>query len=156
MSKLYADLVERVQMVIAPFVAKADLDIELYNAAGGKSTAIVKFGKGTEGPPGRVHGGAIFTVADFLLAYHTNHNQGCLCFTAHQDIDYRGAVNLGETVRFDAWIDKVDDRGKMRKLTVRFEGKVEGQSKVCAEGTGLWIAKVGQAPGTKVISTSRL
>eukprot|EP01065_Artemidia_motanka_P017364 TRINITY_DN20834_c0_g1_i1.p2 TRINITY_DN20834_c0_g1~~TRINITY_DN20834_c0_g1_i1.p2 ORF type:complete len:162 (+),score=61.87 TRINITY_DN20834_c0_g1_i1:73-558(+) len=112
----------------------------LYDEKAGRGAAVARFGNDTEGPPDVVHGGALFSVADHLLAFLTNETQKCRTFTANQGVNYRNPAPLGAVVVFEAWVEKVEERPRMRKLSVAFTSALES-GKTCVEGTGLWIAK---------------
>jgi Thioesterase superfamily len=95
--------------------------------------ACVWFGRGSEGPPDTVHGGAIAAVLDEAMGAACWLNQHPVV-AARITINYRHMVPLGFSGWVEAWIDHIDRR--KISLTSRL---ADAAGKVFAEGEGLFI-----------------
>eukprot|EP01062_Namystynia_karyoxenos_P074692 TRINITY_DN7163_c0_g1_i1.p2 TRINITY_DN7163_c0_g1~~TRINITY_DN7163_c0_g1_i1.p2 ORF type:complete len:225 (+),score=73.10 TRINITY_DN7163_c0_g1_i1:75-677(+) len=134
-----------VEVMETAYIANCDMQMRVfYHAQRRRVAALAVFGDRAIGPPGAVHGGAVFSVADHLFALLTNTTQKCRTFTANQSISLRRPVATGQLVRFDCWLDNVEERKGSQKLSVAFSvTAADAPQRVCSEGAGLWIAKLG-------------
>jgi acyl-coenzyme A thioesterase PaaI-like protein len=85
-----------------------------------------------EGPPGRVHGGAIAALMDETMGC-LNSVLGTVAFTGRLSVDYLQAAPLGVELRFRSWLDHKDGR----KLNFAAEGSAEGV--VFARGQAIFV-----------------
>ena len=105
----------------------------------------VWFGPGSEGPPGHAHGGSIASVLDeaMLGAAFFSGNIG---LAVRLVIDFKQMVPIGTVARFEADVDRVDDRKIVAR--VRLLGSL---GEIFADGEGLFI-KVGTEKLSKLAS----
>ena len=85
-----------------------------------------------EGPPNSVHGGVISGIYDQLLAM-VGTLQGKAGPTAYLHIEYKQVTPLYEKVRFEAWIDRIEDK----KIFVK--GQCIHNDKLLSEAEALFI-----------------
>jgi len=95
--------------------------------------ACVWFGRGSEGPPDHVHGGAISAVLDEAMGAACWVN-GHPAVAARLIINFRHMVPLGFSGCVEAWIDHLDRRKV--SLSARL---TDAAGKLFAEGEGLFV-----------------
>ena len=74
-----------------------------------KAIGLVRFGVPYEGPPGCVHGAILAATFDQVFNV-ANLMRGVAGPTRRLEIRYRKPTPLYERLRFEAWVDRVDDR----------------------------------------------
>jgi len=95
----------------------------------------VWFGPGTEGPPGRVHGGSIAAVLDEAMgaaAWMRNWP----VVAGQLSIAFNRFIPLGNVVAFEAWIDQLAPRTMQIKARLLAEG---GEDQPYAEASGTFV-----------------
>jgi acyl-coenzyme A thioesterase PaaI-like protein len=105
------------------------------SAQGTTVTGVVTFGDAYEGPPGCVHGGFIAASFDELLGFAQGLS-GAPGMTAYLKVDYRTPTPLHQRLRLRGDIERVEGR----KIFVRGELRVDGDDRLCAEATGLFLS----------------
>ena len=93
----------------------------------------VWFGPGTEGPPGRVHGGAVAALLDEAMGFSA-WLVGHRVVAAHIEVDFRAMIPLAATASLEARVERVDGR----KVHVRARLELPDGT-LAAESTGLFI-----------------
>ncbi|HET6664585.1 MAG TPA: PaaI family thioesterase [Acidimicrobiales bacterium] len=91
------------------------------------------FGPAYEGPPGCVHGGYIAAAFDEVLGL-TQMLGGQPGMTGRLTVNYRTPTPLGEELRLEGWIDRVEGR----KTFCR--GEIRVGDRLCAECEGIFIS----------------
>ncbi len=92
----------------------------------------VRLGSAYEGPPGCVHGAVIAAVFDQIFNV-ANLMSGTAGPTARLELRYRRPTPLFEEIRFEGWVDRVEDR-KMYTA-----GRLLAGDEVTVEASGLFI-----------------
>ena len=130
-------------VVLAPdsnFLHRIEGEKRMYvNTDVRKVVGFFSVGASAEGPPGMVHGGALFTMVDNTLGVCACRSMACLCFTANVSINYRAPSYLGAWLRVEAEVDRVE---KEKKVFLKFAAYGPDETKL-VEGTSLFIAKLG-------------
>lgn len=90
------------------------------------------FGRAYEGPPGCVHGGAIASAFDMVLAAATV-MAGTSGPTARLEISYRRPTMLNVPCEFEGRVERRDGR------TVRTVGRLTQHGRVTVEATGAFV-----------------
>ena len=118
----------------------------LYRIEGPKLTfvntdlrRVVSFcyvGNNAEGPPGMVHGGALFTMVDNALSVCACRSLVAICVTATVSINYLAPMYLGSWLRVEAEINRVEKK----KAFLSFAAFRPDETKVVG-GTSLFIVK---------------
>ena len=103
------------------FTSALDGEMRCYfSAARKKIVTFVYFGDLVQGPPGIVHGGAVFTVVDMSLAICVSRVCQRLGFTANIAINYRSPARLRDWIVVDAAVERVE---KEKKVFMTFTAK---------------------------------
>jgi len=102
------------------------------------------FGPKTQGPPGHVHGGSLFTVLDEAMG-------GACWLSGHTvvavsiNVSYRKMVPLGTRLKIDAHVDRVDGR------KVHAVGHLLSEDgTVMADATGMFVVISLEKIGNKI------
>ncbi len=95
--------------------------------------ARVRFGPGSQGPPGHVHGGALAALLDEAMGFSA-WIAGHRVVAAHIEVDFLALVPLGAVGTLDARIEGVNGR----KVHVRARLDLPDGS-VAARSTGLFL-----------------
>lgn len=98
----------------------------------GKAIGTAVFGDAYEGPPTCVHGGIVALTWDHVMAL-ANMLLEARGPTAWLHVEYRKPTPLYETLRFEAWIEKVEGK----KIFIR--GACYARGEVVTEASGLFI-----------------
>jgi acyl-coenzyme A thioesterase PaaI-like protein len=100
---------------------------------GDRSVALVTYTHVYEGPPGAVHGGFVAAGFDMVLgaAASMAKRPG---LTGTLRVKYRKAMPMYREIRYEGWIDRVEER----KTLVAGIATVDGE--VIAEGEGVFVA----------------
>jgi acyl-coenzyme A thioesterase PaaI-like protein len=100
---------------------------------GDHSVALVTYTHVYEGPPGAVHGGFVAAGFDMVLgaAASMAKRPG---LTGTLSVKYRKAMPMYREIRYEGWIDSIEDR----KTLVAGIATVDGE--VIAEGEGVFVA----------------
>ena len=129
------------------FVSAIDVRTKTFwNKEQQRLLAFAHFGTAVEGPPQIVHGGAVFTVVDTCLALLVARTLECLAFTANISINYRAPVPLQHWVVVDTHVDRIEKEKKVFLAFKSYLKGTDGQAKTVADGTSLFIAKLGSKP----------
>ena len=99
---------------------------------GDRAVTELVLGPAFEGAPLMSHGGIVAGIFDDLLGFLLV-LQGTVAFTAYLTVNYHQATKLGELLRFEAWVDRVDDK----KLFLSAECHSGGQ--LITSSNGLFI-----------------
>ena len=75
-----------------------------------KLIGCIHFPRDCEGPPNKVHGGALATMLDMLFGWHSIRVLGLGCVTLTLNVNYHHFVPLGGVVRFEVETEKQDGR----------------------------------------------
>jgi acyl-coenzyme A thioesterase PaaI-like protein len=103
------------------FTTTLDGEMRCYfSAAQQRLVTLVYFGDLVQGPPGIVHGGALFTIVDMSLAICVSRVCQRLGFTANVAINYRSSARLRDWVVVDVAIERVE---KEKKVFMTFTAK---------------------------------
>ena len=115
-----------------------------WDSASSRVTGEIHFGPKTQGPPGHVHGGALFTVLDEAMG-------GACWLSGHTvvavsiNISYRKMVPLDGRLRVEAWVDRVEGR------KVFAGGRLESEDgTVMADSTGVFVVISAEKIGNKI------
>lgn len=76
---------------------------------GDRAVTDVTLELGFQGAPGMAHGGFVAAIFDDLLGYLMM-LQGTIAFTAYLTVNYKIGTPIGEPLRFEAWIDRVEGK----------------------------------------------
>jgi acyl-coenzyme A thioesterase PaaI-like protein len=114
-----------------------------YWRAGDESRGRVTLGPAYEGPPGRVHGGAVAALFDEIMGA-TLRVLGTRAYTGRLAVDYLRAAPLGVVLDLRGWLV----RREGRRLYLAGEGTVEGVAFARAEATFVEMAPPGDRAGT--------
>jgi acyl-coenzyme A thioesterase PaaI-like protein len=100
---------------------------------GDHSVALVTYTHVYEGPPGSVHGGIVAAGFDMVLgaAASMAKRPG---LTGTLSVKYRKAMPLHREIRYEGWIDRVEER----KTLVAGHATADGE--LVAEGEGIFVA----------------
>jgi acyl-coenzyme A thioesterase PaaI-like protein len=113
--------------------------------------AKVRFGPGTQGPPGHAHGGSIAAVLDEAMG-GAAWMQGHPAVAAELTTRFRIMLPLGARCVVEAWVSGVDGRKvRVAGRLVRSEGDT-----VYAEGEALFIALDPKKFGVMASEASRI
>jgi acyl-coenzyme A thioesterase PaaI-like protein len=93
----------------------------------------VQYGAAYEGPPGCVHGGFIAAGFDEVLGF-TQSFSGQPGMTARLSVSYRSPTPLGQPLRYEGHLDRVEGR----KIFVA--ATLHAGDRLCAEAEGLFIS----------------
>ncbi len=101
---------------------------------GARVVGTVTFGPAYEGPPGHAHGGWVASAFDEVMgmAQGLSASPG---MTGGLEVTYRRPTPLGDTLRFEGWVDEIDGR----KIRTRAEAR-STNGELLAEATGLFIS----------------
>ena len=100
---------------------------------------FVRFGVGTEGPPGHAHGGSMASVLDEAMGFAC-WIHGHPVLAARIEVDFRAPLPIPQVVKATGIITSVDGR----KISAR--GLLEGlDGTVYSESTGLFIELSAEA-----------
>lgn len=93
----------------------------------------VWFGPGCQGPPGHAHGGSQTAVMDEALGAAA-WIAGYPCFTIRLTHHFRSMIPLETIARFEAWVEKVEDR------KIHSRGRLESEAgELFSETEGLFL-----------------
>jgi acyl-coenzyme A thioesterase PaaI-like protein len=92
-----------------------------------------------QGPPGRVHGGAVALIIDELMGV-VNRVSGRRAFTARLQVHLRAPAPVDVELTFRAWEHEVDGR----KVALRAEGRLD--ETLIVEADALFIEVLGVVP----------
>ena len=92
----------------------------------------VYFGKGTQGPPGNAHGGAMAAVLDEAMGFSA-WITGQTVVAAKIEIEFFQMLPVNSVVTVEAWVESVEGR------KVRAKGKIYEGDKVFSSSEGLFI-----------------
>jgi uncharacterized protein (TIGR00369 family) len=106
--------------------------LALYMLADGSLRGTVTLGMAYQGPPGLVHGGTSALLLDHALGL-ANSRAGSPSMTAELTLRYHRPVPLFTELTVTARRVSVDGR------TIRAEGAISVDGKVCVAASGLWI-----------------
>jgi acyl-coenzyme A thioesterase PaaI-like protein len=138
----------------AVFLSNIDVRSQIYfNLVERRLVAFSYFGERVQGPPGIVHGGAIFSVVDTMLALCACRSMDCLAFTANISIDYRGPLKLCQWLQTDVRVDKVE---KEKKVFLQFEAATITAPRPEKAAGGAEAAVASSPPTVKVVEGSSL
>ncbi len=86
--------------------------------------ADVYFGKRAEGPPGRVHGGAIAAVLDEAMgaAVWLSQNTG---YTLKLEVEFLSPTPLCKNLQLNAWVEKIRGRKIKASASLHLSSGVE-------------------------------
>jgi acyl-coenzyme A thioesterase PaaI-like protein len=86
--------------------------------------ADVYFGKRAEGPPGRVHGGAIASVLDEAMgaAVWLSQNTG---YTLKLEVEFLSPTPLCKNLQLNAWVEKIRGRKIKASASLHLSSGVE-------------------------------
>lgn len=96
---------------------------------GDRAVGRVTFGHVYEGPPGAVHGGMVAAMFDLVLGAATSIAEKP-CLTGTLTVRYRKATPLYREIRYEAWIERVEER----KVLVAASSTCGGELVADAEG----------------------
>jgi acyl-coenzyme A thioesterase PaaI-like protein len=103
-----------------------------FEARGGRVHGRVRFGAAYVGPPQSVHGGVIAALFDELLGCANLANEvGGM--TGMLRVDYRAPTPVGEELRLEAWVERIEGR----KVFAR--GTMHHGDTLTAEAEGLFV-----------------
>lgn len=91
-------------------------------------------GRGQQGPPGHVHGGASAAILDEAMGKAV-WRAGHQVLAANLNVDYRRPTPLGVALRAEAWVDRAEGRKVYAASVLRLP---DGTAAV--EATGLYVA----------------
>jgi acyl-coenzyme A thioesterase PaaI-like protein len=106
-----------------------------FRLAAGRVETSFTLDERQQGPPRHAHGGCLSAVLDEAMgaaAWCAGHP----VVAAKLEIDFRRAVPLGQPLRVEAWVDRVDGRKEWTLSEVRF-----ADGAVATRGRGLFIEK---------------
>lgn len=101
--------------------------------ADGLYTAETSFDPLKQGPSSVVHGGALAAVIDEAMTSAV-FGAGIVSFTVNLNIDYRVAVFIGQTVRIQAKIERIEGRKIYLKAHILLPDE-----RVAVEASGLFV-----------------
>ena len=99
---------------------------------GERAVGTATFSQVYEGPPGAVHGGVIAAMFDVMLISAASISE-VAGLTGTLSVRYRKPTPLWQPIRYEAWIDEVQDRKAMVKGTSTAAGEL------LAEAEGIFI-----------------
>lgn len=103
-----------------------------FEIRGGRVHGSVRFGAAYVGPPGSVHGGVIAALFDELLGC-ANLASEVGGMTGTLRVQYRSPTPVGEELRLEGWVERVDGRKVFTRGTIH-HGDV-----LTAEADGVFI-----------------
>lgn len=87
------------------------LQVKFYrNTQGGIACLWDNTAKHFEGFPGLIHGGIIYAVLDDLMAFAVMESQGFYGLTLKSEIDFSGAIRVGEKIEGKSYVEKIEGR----------------------------------------------
>jgi acyl-coenzyme A thioesterase PaaI-like protein len=113
--------------------APASFGLEFELLEGGRVAAEITFEAVHSGAPGYAHGGAIATALDDVIGTLLLAVLEQAGVTARLEVDYRRPILIGETLRLEAWLDRVEGR-KAYPVSALLDGE-----EVAAEAHGLFV-----------------
>lgn len=97
-----------------------------------KAVGRVRFGTPYEGPPGCVHGAVIAASFDQVFNV-SNLMRGVAGPTAELELHYKRPTPLFQDLRFEAWVDRIEER------KVHAKGHLLAGETVTVEAAGLFV-----------------
>lgn len=90
--------------------AKEIHQLSFFDKQEKKLIGVIYFPTTCEGPPGKVHGGALASIIDMLFGWQAVRNVGLGCVTGNLNVTYHHFVPLEAVVRFEIWTEKIEGR----------------------------------------------
>lgn len=84
------------------------LPLRVYRK-GDRAITDVTLDRSHQGAPGMAHGGFVAAIYDDLLGFLLM-LQETIAFTAYLTINYKAGTMIGEPLRFESWIDRVEGK----------------------------------------------
>jgi acyl-coenzyme A thioesterase PaaI-like protein len=87
------------------------LQVKFYrNKQGGIACLWENTATHFEGFPRLIHGGIIYAVLDDLMAFAVMESQGCYGLTLKSEVDFCGAIRIGEKIMGKSYVEKIERR----------------------------------------------
>ncbi|XP_038624558.1 acyl-coenzyme A thioesterase THEM4 isoform X2 [Tachyglossus aculeatus] len=108
--------------------------VTFYSSHQQKADCLFQSGPFLEGAPGFVHGGAIATMVDSIMATCAVLVSGAV-MTANLNINYKSPVPLGSTIVLKSWVDRLEGR----KIFITCHILSANQETLHADATSLFV-----------------
>ena len=118
-----------------PFLSSAERLAVRYFTRGveGEMVGFIRFGTGTQGPPGHAHGGSMASVLDEVMGFAC-WVHGHPVLAAHIEVDFRAPLPIPTIVMAEGLVTVVDGR------KISAAGVLKGRDgTIYAESTGLFV-----------------